>query len=113
MTIWSQQNPPANVLGKIVVGSSRFQVDPPFVLTSTFQLKDIMITSGSVSAPLMSAALVNDLVSSVDGPYSWNRTGLSLPQGSRSPSGMIKPGRLGSRNTRGLGDVRTTSGLRS
>ena len=74
------------MLGKIVVGSSRFQFAPPSVLTSQYQLPDIRITSPSVSAPLMSAALVSALVSASDGPYSWKTTGLSLPLGSLSPT---------------------------
>ena len=57
MMIWSQQKPPASVFGKMVVGSSRFHVAPPSLLTSHDQLNDIITTLRSESAPLMSAAL--------------------------------------------------------
>src|SRR5690242_15653027 len=69
MTTWSQQKPPPRVLGKTVVGSSRFHVPPPSLLTSTDQLNDIITTSRLESAPLMSAALVRLRVTVLPPPY--------------------------------------------
>ena len=65
MTIWSQQKPLPRVSGKIVVGSSRFQVPPPSFETSQYQLPDIITTSRLLSSPLMSAAFVRLFVSAV------------------------------------------------
>ena len=63
-TIWSQQKPPSAVLSKIVVGSNDLNVLPASVEYDTYRLA-VAMTTLPLSAPLMSAAVVDLGVPSV------------------------------------------------